>query len=59
LAGSLPPNLGGGIVAHQTSLTDLQLRVNDDPFVAEDIVSAEVIEISPSKADERLEFLLG
>jgi hypothetical protein len=46
-------------VAHQTSLTDLQLRVNDDPFVAEDIVSAEVIEISPSKADERLEFLLG
>jgi len=59
LVGSLQPNLGGGIVAHNTSLPDLQRRVNDDPFVAEDVVSAEVIEIAPSTADERLKFLLG
>ncbi len=58
LAGSLQPNLGGGIVAHNTSLSDLQCRVNNDPFVAENIVSAEVLEITPSKADERLGFLL-
>lgn len=59
LAGSLQPSLGGGIVAHNTSLSDLQLRVNDDPFVAENVVSAEILEITPSKADERLNFLLN
>ena len=58
LAGSLQPNLGGGIVAHNTSLSDLQNRVNRDPFVAEKVVSAEILEITPSKADERLKFLL-
>ncbi len=59
LAGSLQPNLGGGIVAHNTSLSDLQNRVNDDPFIAENVVSAEIIEIAPAKVDDRLEFLLG
>ncbi len=59
LAGSLQPNLGGGIAAHNTSLSDLQSRVNDDPFVAENIVSAEILEIAPSRTDERLEFLLN
>jgi len=59
LVGSLQPNLGGGIVAHNTSLPDLQGRVNDDPFVVENVVSAEIIEITPSKADGRLNFLLG
>lgn len=59
LAGSLQPSLGGGIVAHNTTLPDLQSRVNNDPFVAENIVSAEILEITPSKADERLKFLLG
>ena len=59
LAGSLQPNLGGGIVAHNTSLSDLQNKVNDDPFVAKNVVSAEILEINPSKTDERLEFLLG
>ncbi len=58
LAGSLQPNSGGGIVAHDTSLSDLQSRVNGDPFVAENVVSAEILEITPSKADERLRFLL-
>jgi uncharacterized protein YciI len=59
LVGNLQPQLGGGIVAHNTSLSDLQDRVNDDPFVAQDVVSAEIIEIAPAKADERLEFLLA
>jgi len=59
LAGSLQPNLGGGIVAQNTSLSDLQSRVNDDPFVAENVVSAEILEITPSKTDDRLKFLLG
>lgn len=59
LAGSLQPNLGGGIVAYNTSLADLQSRVGNDPFVAENVVSAEVLEISASKADSRLEFLIS
>lgn len=58
LVGSLQPNLGGGIVAHNLTLADLQSRVNNDPFVAENVVSAEILEITPSKADERLKFLL-
>ena len=58
MVGSLQPNQGGGIVAHNTSLSDLQLRVSNDPFVAENVVTAEIIEITPSKTDERLKFLL-
>ena len=58
LVGSLQPKLGGGIIAHNTSLADLQVRVNGDPFVVENVVSAEILEITPSKADERLQFLL-
>ncbi len=58
LAGSLQPNLGGAIVAHNTSLADLRSRVNADPFVAEKVVQAEILEITPSKADARLNFLL-
>jgi uncharacterized protein YciI len=57
LVGSLQPNLGGGILAHNTSLSDLQSRVSDDPFVAQNIVTAEILEIAPSKADERLKFI--
>jgi hypothetical protein len=51
--------LGGAIVAYNTSLPDLQTRVNADPFVAENVVHAEIVEIAPSKADARLQFLLG
>ena len=59
LAGGLQPNLGGGIVAHNTSLAELQNRVNGDPFVAENVVMPEILEIDPSRADERLKFLLS
>lgn len=58
LVGSLKPSLGGGIVAHNTSLSDLQSRVNTDPFVVKNVVKAEILEITPSKADARLDFLL-
>ncbi|MEQ9618359.1 MAG: hypothetical protein RIG61_04195 [Deltaproteobacteria bacterium] len=58
LVGSLLLNLGGGIVAHNTSMADLESRVNNDPFVAENVVKAEILEITASKADARLNFLL-
>ena len=59
VAGGLQLSQGGAIVAHNTTLLDLQTRVNDDPFVAENVVSAEILEITPGKTDERLAFLLG
>ena len=59
LTGSLQPKAGGAILAHNTSMSDLQDRVNRDPFVAEKVVNAEIVEITPAKADERLSFLLG
>ncbi len=58
LVGSLGSNLGGGVMAHNILLSDLQNRVKDDPFVAEGVVSAEIIEIAPAKTDERLNFLV-
>lgn len=58
MAGSLQPGLGGSVFAHNTSLSELQERINDDPFVAENIVSAEILEIDPKKTDERLRFLI-
>ena len=59
LVGSLQPGLGGGLLAHNTSRAELEARVNADPFVAEDIVSAEILEIAPSRTDERLNFIAG
>jgi uncharacterized protein YciI len=59
LSGSLQPQAGGAILAHNSSLQALRERVDADPFVAEGVVSAEILEIAPSKADPRLGFLLG
>jgi uncharacterized protein YciI len=59
VVGSLQPDAGGGIVAHNTSLPALKNRVNADPFVAENVVSAEILEITPARADARLNFLIG
>ena len=59
VVGSLQPNLGGGIIAYNTSLNELQSRVNNDPFVAENIVTAEINELTPSITDERLNFLIN
>ncbi|MFV1983839.1 MAG: YciI family protein [Thiohalomonadales bacterium] len=58
LVGSIQPNLGGSVIAHNASLSELQERVNADPFVVENIVEAEILEITPAKADERLNFLI-
>ena len=58
LVGSIQPGLGGAVLAHNTSREELQKRVDQDPFVAQDVVTAEIIEIAPGMADERLSFLL-
>jgi len=58
MAGSLQPKQGGAVMAHNTTLPDLEARVNDDPFVSENVVTAQILEITPAKADPRLDFLL-
>ncbi|RZM80370.1 hypothetical protein C3B51_12490 [Pseudoalteromonas rubra] len=59
LVGSLQPGLGGSVIAHNISKEDLEVLVNADPFVKHDVVSAEILEIDPKKADNRLSFLVS
>lgn len=57
LAGSLPPRAGGAILAHGADRAAIEARIAADPFVAEHVVQAEIIEIAPSRTDDRLAFL--
>jgi uncharacterized protein YciI len=57
LTGRIQPNIGGAIIAHNASREDIEARVQADPFVAQGVVSAEILAISLGRADERLAFL--
>jgi len=57
LVGSVQPASGGAILAHGLSREQVEQRVDEDPFVTEGVVRAEVIEIAPGRCDERLAFL--
>lgn len=57
LTGSLQPSAGGAVLAHNISRTDLEARLREDPFVAEDVVSPDILEIAPGQIDDRLAFL--
>lgn len=57
MSGSLKPQIGGGILAHNISREALQARVDEDPFVAHDIVTPEIIEFEPSQRQPQLEGL--
>ena len=57
MVGSLKPNAGGGLLAAGASREAIEARVQEDPFVAEGIVEAEILEIDPARADDRLAFL--
>jgi uncharacterized protein YciI len=59
VVGSLQPNAGGAILANATTRPELEARVNADPFVAEKVVTAEILEVTPAKASPRMSFLLG
>jgi uncharacterized protein YciI len=57
LAGSLQPNAGGAIVAYNAARADVEARVKEDPFVAEGVVTADILEIAPGRTDDRFAFL--
>jgi uncharacterized protein YciI len=59
LVGGIKPGAGGAVLAHNISSDELNQRVAEDPFVAADVVSAEILEITTGQADDRLSFLLG
>ena len=58
LVGSIQPGLGGAILASDASLDAVKHRVDQDPFVEHDVVSAEILEIAPAGVNERLAFLM-
>ena len=59
LVGSIKPQEGGAILAKADTKEQLMERIAADPFVAEDVVSAQVIEIEPNQSDDNLRFLLA
>ncbi|WP_353407280.1 YciI family protein [Pseudoteredinibacter isoporae] len=58
MVGSLQPNLGGCILAHNVDRKSLETRLNKDPFVIEDIVYTDIHEVTPAKANKELHFLM-
>jgi uncharacterized protein YciI len=59
LSGTIEPGLGGAILARDSSVAALEARLAEDPFVREDVVRPEIIEVSPSRLDPRLETLFA
>jgi uncharacterized protein YciI len=59
LVGSLKLEGGGVILANGMSRSELEKRINEDPFVQEDVVRADIVEFLPNRADDRLKFVLA
>jgi len=59
LSGSVQPKAGGAVLAHNATLEEIRAIVSEDPFVAEDVVTAEIVEISASKSIPELKFLVS
>lgn len=59
LVGTLKPPLGGGILAHNTTLSEVERIVEQDPFVREKIVYTEIIEIDPVIVNQQLNSVLN
>ena len=57
--GSLQPGPGGTVLAHNTTLAELEARVAQDPFVEHGVVEAEVQQVELARTDQRLSFLRG
>lgn len=58
VVGSLQPALGGAIIATGIPRNELDSMLQEDPFVTNDVVVVEVLEVSPTATDERFAFLM-
>ncbi len=57
LVGSLTPNLGGTVFFGNLPRENVDEYVSKDPFVQQNIVKTEIIEIAVNKTIKELEFL--
>lgn len=57
LTGSIEPKQGGAVLAYNIARAELEMRVAEDPFVASNVVTAQIAEITPGRTDPRLDFL--
>jgi uncharacterized protein YciI len=57
LSGGQRPRTGGALLALGDDRSDIQARVNHDPFVLAGVATADVIEVVPSTLDDRLDWL--
>lgn len=57
LVGSIRPDGGGVIMAHNAPRAAVEARVQSDPFVAGGVVHADIVEIAPNRTEDRLGFL--
>lgn len=57
--GSLADGTGGAIVAAGCSESELNARLAEDPFIAEDVVTPEVTAFTPNLTSDALAFLLN
>lgn len=55
--GSLKPEGGGAILATGESRSEIERRVNTDPFVEHDVVFAEIAEVEVKKTAPALDLL--
>jgi len=56
--GSIMPAKGGAILALEENREKLEARINEDPFVENDVATPEIIEIDVKKTSPALEFLM-
>lgn len=52
-------NAGGAILVHGLTIDELNTRLQEDPFVTENVVVADIIELTPNIVSPRLDYLLG
>lgn len=57
--GSLTSQGGGAVLAIGEGREEVELRVNADPFVANDVVTAEITEVDVKKTASGLDILKG
>ena len=54
MVGTVHPGIGGAVFVRGNSMEEAQALVNQDPFVRERVVEAEILEIEPKKAIDEL-----
>jgi len=59
LCGPQVPREGGAILAHGLSRAEAEALAATDPFVLRGVANYRIIEMTPRRADPRLEFLIS